>query len=250
MYFTWLDSNSWLIELAGQRILLDPWLVDTLTFNSWDWLFKGTRPNSLPIPENIDLILLSQGLEDHTHPSTLKQLGRNIPVVASPNAAKVARDLGYSQVTTLKHGETFILNQQLEIRAVLGALVGLNLWENGYVLQELSSGRKLYYEPHGNHSPQLQELAPIDVVITPVISLSLPLVGSIIKGMNSALLVAQWLKPQIMLPTAGAGEVVYEGLIAKFLRSQGSVAEFQLLLAQNNLATQVVAPSPGERVSF
>ncbi|MEM1369418.1 MAG: MBL fold metallo-hydrolase, partial [Cyanobacteria bacterium P01_H01_bin.15] len=32
MHLTYLDSNSWLIELAGQQILLDPWLVDDLVF--------------------------------------------------------------------------------------------------------------------------------------------------------------------------------------------------------------------------
>src|SRR6476469_2445707 len=112
MYLTWLDSNSWLIEMGGQRILLDPWLVGPLMFGNINWLFKGTRPQERPIPDRIDLILLSQGLEDHTHPPTLQQLDRNIPVVASPNAAKVVRELGYKQVTTLTHGETFNLDNQ------------------------------------------------------------------------------------------------------------------------------------------
>jgi len=41
MYLTWLDSNSWLIELAGKRILLDPWLVGDLTFGNLTWLFRS-----------------------------------------------------------------------------------------------------------------------------------------------------------------------------------------------------------------
>ena len=32
MYLTWLDSNSWLIEMGGKRVLLDPWLVGSLIF--------------------------------------------------------------------------------------------------------------------------------------------------------------------------------------------------------------------------
>ena len=74
MHLTWLDSNTWLIEIGGKRILLDPWLVGSLVFGNLDWLFKGLRRNERPITENIDLIVLSQGIEDHTHPRTLKQL--------------------------------------------------------------------------------------------------------------------------------------------------------------------------------
>ena len=29
---TYFGSNSWLLELAGLRVLVDPWLVDALVF--------------------------------------------------------------------------------------------------------------------------------------------------------------------------------------------------------------------------
>jgi L-ascorbate metabolism protein UlaG (beta-lactamase superfamily) len=250
MYFTWLDSNSWLIEIGQQRILIDPWLVGSLTFSNLDWLFKGSRIQERPIPENIDLILLSQGLEDHAHPPTLKQLDKNIQIVASPNAAKVVKQLAYSKVKTLNHGETFILNNQVEIKAFPGSPIGPTLVENGYLLKEISSNSSLYYEPHGYHSPQLKEFAPIDVVITPIVDLGLPILGSIIKGTNSALEVAKWLQPQVMLPTAAGGDITFEGLLNKFLYTQGSAEEFQELLNKNNLTTRVIAPKPGEQVAF
>lgn len=250
MYLTWLDSNSWLIEIAEQRILLDPWLVDALTFNNLDWLFKGSRLQDREIPANIDLILLSQGLEDHAHPPTLKLLDKNIPVVASPNAAKVVGKLDYANVNILNHGETFTLNNQVEIKAVPGSQLGPTLLENGYFVKDLVSGSTLYYEPHGNHSPQLKQLAPVDVVITPIINLNLPLLGPIIKGMNSALEVAKWLKPQIILPTAAGGDVEFEGFLNNFIQANGSVEEFQALLEKQNLDTRIIAAKPGEAVSF
>jgi L-ascorbate metabolism protein UlaG (beta-lactamase superfamily) len=246
MYLTWLDSNSWLIEIGKQRILLDPWLVDSLTFGNLDWLFKGSRPQNHPIPENIDLILLSQGLDDHAHPPTLKQLDRNIPVVGSANAAKVVQELGYTQVTTLAHGETFTLNH-VEIKATKGSSIGPNVVENGYLIKELETNFTLYYEPHGYHDPLLKSAAPIDVVITPIMDLALPIIGPIIKGTNSALEVAKWLQPQVMLPTAAPGDVIYEGLLINLLRAVGSIEEFRSLLAQNNLSTQVIEPKPRER---
>ena len=247
MYLTWLDSNSWLMEIGGKRILLDPWLVGSLVFGNLEWLFKGSKNSQREIPENIDLILLSQGLEDHAHPPTLKLLDKTIPVVGSSNAAKVAQNLGYTQVTALAHGEKFVLDKSVEIKAFPGSYLGLNNVENAYLLQELETGLTLYYEPHGSHSPSLKEIAPVDVVITPIIDLALPLVGPIIKGTKSALEVAKLLQPQVMLPTAAGGDIKFEGLLMSLLRDVGSVNEFRANLAENNLSTQVIDPKPGER---
>lgn len=250
MYLTWLDNNSWLIEMGGQRILLDPWLVGPLVFNNWPWLFQGKHGSPRSIPDNIDLILLSQGLEDHAHPETLKQLDRQIPVVASPNAAKVVQELGYTQITPLHHGEKFTLADAVEILAVPGDSIGPFLVENGYVLTDVAAKTTLYYDPHGHHSPSLAELAPIDAIITPVITLKLPLAGSIIKGGESALQAVKWLRPQVILPTAAGGEVEYAGVLAALIQQDGSIEQFRTLLAQNKLSTQVLTPKPDERVEL
>ncbi|MEM9923370.1 MAG: MBL fold metallo-hydrolase [Cyanobacteria bacterium P01_D01_bin.50] len=250
MYLTYLDSNSWLLEIGGQNILIDPWLVGSLTFGNLDWLFKGSRPKERPIPEKIDLILLSQGLEDHAHPPTLKQLSSDIPVVASANAAKVVNQLNYQKVHSLAHGETFTLSGSVEITATPGSPIGPTLIENGYLLKEIESGFTLYYEPHGYHSESLKKSAPVDVIITPLINLSLPLLGPIIKGQEKALEVAKWLEPQIILPTAAGGDVMFEGLLIKFLKAEGTVEDFRSLLKKQNISTQVLEPESGTRTQL
>jgi L-ascorbate metabolism protein UlaG (beta-lactamase superfamily) len=247
MYLTWLDSNSWLIEMAGQRILLDPWLVGSLVFGNLPWLFKSDRRSERTLPDAIDLILLSQGLEDHAHPPTLEQLDRQIPVVASPNAAKVVNRLGYQQVTVLAHGESLTLADALKIQAVPGSQIGPTLVENGYVLTDLQSNTSLYYEPHGYHAPMLRELAPIDVVITPIVDLQLPVLGSVIRGRNVTLELAKLLTPKVILPTAAGGDIEMSGLIPTMLKTEGSVAELQSRLAEAQLFTQVIEPKPGDR---
>ncbi|MBA3920792.1 MAG: MBL fold metallo-hydrolase [Nostocaceae cyanobacterium] len=247
MYITWLDSNSWLIEMRSQRILVDPWLVGSLVFGGLPWLFKGDRPTPQQIPDKIDLILLSQGLEDHTHPPTLQQLDHNIPVVASPNAAKIVKELGYTQVTALTHGETFTLNNEVKIRATPGSPIGPMLVENGYLLEDLTAGTKLYYEPHGYHAPVLKDFAPVDVVITPIVDLEIPLLGAIIKGKQSALQIAEWLRPQVIMPTAAGGDVTFTGLLISVLSAQGSTDDLRSVLVQHNLTTKVVEPKPGVR---
>jgi L-ascorbate metabolism protein UlaG (beta-lactamase superfamily) len=247
MYLTWLDSNSWLIEMGEQHILLDPWLVGPLVFGNLPWLFKGERLQSRTIPDRIDLILLSQGLEDHAHPPTLERLDRSIPVVGSPNAAKVAEKLGYTQVTILKHGETFTFADQVTIQAVPGSPIGPTTLENGYILTDLTQNTKLYYEPHGYHDTSLQSFAPVDVVITPLLTLEIPFLGPVIKGSQSALEVVQRLNPQAILPTAAGGDVVFEGLLLSILRASGGVEEFRQLLAEHDLSTKVIDPKPGDR---
>ena len=229
---TYFDSNSWLIEIEQQRILLDPWLVGKLTFGNLSWLFEGKKNNPQPIPENIDLILLSQGLEDHAHPPTLKQLDKNIPVVASPNGAKVAQELGYKTVTPLEHQSTFQLGQVI-IKAVSGSPIGPTLVENGYIISGLDSGKSIYYEPHGYHSQSLQQETDIDVIITPLINLKLPLVGAVIKGQETALEICQRLKPQVILSTAAGGDIDFQGLLVSILKAEGTVEEFNHLLQQH-----------------
>jgi L-ascorbate metabolism protein UlaG (beta-lactamase superfamily) len=247
MYLTWLDSNSWLIEMGGQRILLDPWLVGNLSFGNLNWLFQGSKNTVRPIPEHIDLILLSQGLPDHAHIPTLEKLDRAIPVVGSPNAAKVARELGYTQVTAIAHGEEFSLAGQVKIQAVPGSPIGPTLVENGYVITDLTNQTKLYYEPHGYHSPTLKDMAPIDVLITPVIDLKLPLLGTVIKGSSSAVQAAEWLQPQVILPTAAGGDISFEGLLMSILKAEGGADEVRSLLAEKGLKTQVMEPEPWQR---
>ena len=247
MYLTWLDSNSWLIEIAGKRILLDPWLVDALMFGNAAWFFKSERKTPREIPQNIDLILLSQGLPDHAHPATLKQLDHQIPVVGSPSAAKLVKQMDYQQVSSLAHGEVFSIPNLLEIRAVMGSPTGPNTFENGYILKDLVEGTSIYYEPHGYHAAAIQEFAPVDVVITPMIDLKLPLIGTVIKGQQGAVQVAKWLKPQVILPTAAGGDLTYSGFLLNILKAEGTMDSLRSLFTENNISTQVIEPKPWER---
>jgi L-ascorbate metabolism protein UlaG (beta-lactamase superfamily) len=247
---TWLDSNSWLLTVGDQRILVDPWLVGDLLFGQQRWLFRGEHPSPRPLPEAIDLILLSQGIEDHAHPPTLAALDRSIPVVGSPSAARVALGLGYTQVTALAHGETFTLNGRMIVKAIPGAPVGPTAVENGYVLRDPATGLSLFYEPHGFHRPELKQEGPVDVVITPVLDLVLPLLGPIIRGQQGALERVEWLQPQVVLPTADAGEVIYSGLLINWLRTLGSPQALQGAIAQRGWSTRVLSPTVGERLSL
>jgi len=256
MKLTWFDANSWLIDAAGKRILVDPWLVGDLVFGGLPWLVKGFRPKSIEIPDNIDLILLSQGLADHAHPETLKRLDKSIPVMASPDGAKVARELGYRLVTTLSHGDTEYLGDatdpsRLKIQTLVGAPVGPTKKENGYVLTFLSTGARLYYEPHGYpDTKHLKEIAGVDVVITPMADITLMGVAPVVNGKDVAPQLAELLNPQVMLPTAEAGSVQYEGIISSALKVDGGADMVRSRLKEKGLNTQVISPRSCETVEL
>lgn len=126
MTYTYLGGNSWLLALpaAGVKVLCDPWLVGDLTFWDLPMLYVGRKtsaaagtgggggggggvvlgPEALALAEEADVILLSQGWEDHAHRPTLRALSKDIPVIASPAAAEVASSLGFRRVTALRAG--------------------------------------------------------------------------------------------------------------------------------------------------
>jgi L-ascorbate metabolism protein UlaG (beta-lactamase superfamily) len=249
MHLTWYGVNSWLFELQGLKILVDPWLAGSLVFGGQSWLFEGKRRNA-PIPAGIDLVLLSQGLEDHAHPPTLSLLDKTIPVVGSPKAAKVARDLGFTSAIALDHGEIYTLGDRIEILATVGALTGIKP-ENGYLLKDLVGGATLYYEPHGFFPASLKQYAPVNIAISPMANLELPLLGALVQGQKSALELATILQPQYFLPTAAGSEgVEYAGLLISLLRERGGPEELRSHFSEQGISTQIVVPNVGERIEL
>lgn len=255
MKVTRIDLNSWIFQIAGKTLLVDPWLVDPLEFYGLPWLFTAYHntplaytPQTLP---PIDLLLISQGVDDHCHKPTLECLDRQIPVVASPTAAKTVKHLGYQQVTVLAPWESYVLEDRLEITAILGAEIQPGQIENGYRLRDRQSGESLYYEPHlaPFKQPLAEKIGPLDVVIAPVIGQIFPLLGQVIMGPEQALELVKILQPRFFLPTT-LGDIRTGGILPRLIRSVGSLQEFRDRLQASNLPTQFLAPAPGETVEL
>ena len=255
MKLTRIDLNSWIFDLAGLKILVDPWLVDPLVFYGQPWLFTAYHntpvaftPATLP---SIDLILISQGLDDHCHRPTLEQLDRSIPVIASPTAAKVATQLGYQQVTALAAWQTQTFLNTLEITAVPGAEIQPGHVENGYLLRDRTDSTTLYYEPHLfplQASVQAQ-IGSVDVAIAPVVGQLFPLLGQVIMGPEQALELVKSLKPRYYLPTT-LGDIRASGILPALVKPVGSLEEFRDRLIASGLPTQLLTPEPGETLEL
>ncbi|MFN7901188.1 MAG: MBL fold metallo-hydrolase [Synechococcaceae cyanobacterium] len=237
---TYLGANGWLLDFAGLRLLVDPWFTGPLRFGAGDWLLKGELASPQPVPEHVDLLLLSQGLPDHTHPPSLALLPTDLAVVASPTAARQARQLGFQQVTALRPGERH-RHGDLELLATAGAAVPQ--LENGWLLDHPAGS--LYLEPHGFPSADLPHRR-LTAVITPVIDVGLPLAGAFVRGRSALPELLRRFQPATVLASTTGGDVRFSGLLADWLQVQGSPAEAETLVAAEASTCRFIDPQPGQ----
>ena len=238
---TYYGANGWLLEFDNIKILIDPWLNGNLTFPPGDWLIKGQLAKEIKAPNDIDLLLLTQGQPDHTHPPTLDKINKSIPVIASEAASKIVSKIGFIKVSTLKPGETF-KSKNLIIKATSGASVP-NL-ENGYIID--SDLDSVYIEPHGFIDTKIKP-RDIDLVITPVIDFGLPLAGKFIKGKTVLPELLKLFKPSTVLASTTGGDITFTGIINKFIKIEGSNEDLSLF---KDINTDLINPIPLKQYVF
>ena len=232
---TYYGANGWLVELDKARILIDPWLHGDLTFAPGDWLIKGELTKEIDIPSDIDYLLLTQGQPDHAHPPTLEKIDKEIPVIGSLSASKIATQIGFNEINILKPGEIF-KKDNLNIQATSGASVP-NL-ENGYIIdQGLDS---IYIEPHGFLDKKIVP-RKIDLVITPVVDFSLPFAGKFIKGKTVLPQLLNLFNPTTIMASTTGGEINFTGIINKLIKVEGTAEDLHL---SENDKTKYINPEP------
>lgn len=272
--FTYFGINTFSLEIGRKRLLVDPVLTGDLTFFGQSWAYAGARKadaqaatDALVSPryvhERFDAVVLSQGLEDHTHLPTLRQIDRHMDIIASPSAAVVVQKLGFQRVTALAPWQSTELGGNLRITALPGSVVGPP-WdkpENGYVFADTRpGGLTVGAEPHGNFlgpalgtSLRMLPRAPplqIDALLVPMTS---QLLGSyrLVNGAREAIdtLEALTPMPRFVLPLQN-GEVDAIGAIVGAMSSEGSPAEFvKLLRGRPRLrGVRVLEVTPGRPV--
>ena len=211
----YLGSNGWLIKFEKTNLIIDPWLTGDLVFPPGEWFFKGSLANDIFIDEDINIILLTQGLPDHCHVPSLKKFKKDIDIICPNSAKSILEKLGFGSIKVLKPSEKIKL-KGLEIEATAGAPVPQI--ENGYIVKDYK-GKGFYIEPHGflDENVKSQEL---DAVITPIINLELPLVGSFVKGADILPKLINTFNPKYILSSTAGGEAKYTGLLNKFISVQ------------------------------
>jgi L-ascorbate metabolism protein UlaG (beta-lactamase superfamily) len=260
---TFLEHNAWLMTLGRTTILVDPLLEGPLDFGLPSIIYSASKrvlpPSGLAgcLP-SFDAIVITQGLSDHAHVPTLRALasrGLSCPVIAPPSAAAALEAAGVpASITRLVgHGETVAVGGVV-ITATKGALVGppWQARENGYVLRAAPGQPafpSVYIEPHAEFDAQeLSALAPVDIVITPVVGQFLPAFELVHDG-NAALALCLALRPKTVLPM-GNGEINAVGCTAGLVRSVGTVQGFGRMLERSGIGAALRRAPPGEPVCF
>ncbi|XP_055818943.1 uncharacterized protein LOC129887754 [Solanum dulcamara] len=210
---TYLEGNSWLWEVGGLKILVDPILVGNLDFGI-PWLYdaakkvlKNFQLDDLPV---IDCLLITQSLDDHCHLKTLNPLSRKFPnlrVIATPNA-KTLLDPLFSNVIYLEPDQDSEIEVsdgfQVKIKATAGPILGPP-WkrpENGYIVT----------------SP---------------------------KGQEDAVQLVKCLSAKFVVPMKN-GDLDCKGFLARIVQSQGTIESFKQLLLKELPDVKVLQPTPGE----
>lgn len=252
---TYLEGNSWLWEVEGLKILVDPILVGNLDFGI-PWLYdaakkvvKNLQLDDLPV---VDCLLITQSLDDHCHLKTLKPLSRKFPnlrVIATPNA-KTLLDPLFSYVIYLEPGEDSEIEVsdgfQVKIKASAGPVLGPP-WkrpENGYLVTSPKGALTLYYEPHCVYNKTFLEKDKADIVITPVIKQLLPNF-TLVSGQEDAVQLAKCLSAKFVVPMKN-GDLDCKGFLASIVQSEGTIESFKELLSKELPDVKVLEPTPGE----
>ena len=208
---TYLGSNGWIIEFKKARIVIDPWLIGDLVFPPGRWFFKGTLKDEIPTPENIDLILLTQGLPDHCHIPSLKKFPKKTNIICSKSAYKICEELNFESINIIRPGQILKFNN-IKIEATTGAAVPQI--ENGYILE--ANDGSFYIEPHGFLDNKLKP-RKLDAVITPTKNLKLPIVGPFVKGADVIPNLVKIFNPSYILSSTTGGDAKFSGILNSFI---------------------------------
>ncbi len=233
---TYYGANGWLIQLGEIRILIDPWLRGDLTFGIGEWLIKGELKRKLTLPKKINLVLLTQGLADHTHLPSLALIDKETPIIASPKAAKNVSALNFNNIIIIRPKEVTEI-YGIVIQATQGAKVP-NI-ENGYLIGHPCGS--LYIEPHGFLDESIKP-REVDTLITPVVDLGLPMIGPFIKGKSILPKLIKTFSPKNILASTTGGDIRFKGMLNKLIRQNGTPKEAHDLIRSN---INLINPDPG-----
>ncbi|KAE9595737.1 putative metallo-beta-lactamase [Lupinus albus] len=251
---TYLEGNSWLWNVGGANILVDPILVGNLDFGI-PWLYDAAKKvlkkfQLSDLPE-IDCVLITQSLDDHCHLKTLKPFSQNFPsvrVIATPNAKSLMDPL-FRNVTYLEPGQSSDIEtnngSKITVKATVGPVLGPP-WqrpENGYLVRSPQGQLSLYYEPHCVYNQSFIEKEKADIVITPVIKQLLPSF-TLVSGQEDAVRLAKLLQAKFIVPMRN-GDLDAKGILANLVQAEGTLESFKELLSKELPEAKVLDPTPG-----
>jgi L-ascorbate metabolism protein UlaG (beta-lactamase superfamily) len=264
-YAKFLESNTWVFKFGDVQIFSDP-VMSQLDFGI-PAVYRGNKrfidedAELQSAAQTSDLVLISQGFDDHAHRPTLlklKSMRPDMAYVCPPSAVSILKGcgIGDEMITTLQHGQKYEVAKgktRVEILATSGALLGppWQTKENGYIIRPAPGTSvkfpSVYYEPHCMFDEtELRRAAPVDYVITPVVAQKLPRF-TLVDGGEKALDLAKALGAKCIIPMMN-GELEQAGVLSRIIRKEGSVEEFQDVVSKSRAGIKVISEPAGSEI--
>ncbi len=242
---TRITHSCHLIEIAGQRILTDPWFSTTATYNPGEAL--AMSPRELP---HLDAVLITHEHYDHCDLEAFAAYAdHEVHLVVPHSVGQMALDHGFRNVTVLEPWESMELGD-VTVTAAPGKH---GVYEITFIMQGGSA--TIYFAGDTMVIPELSELperfGAIDVALLPTNGLCIRPLGDMQVVMNSeeAAELTATLKPKLVMPHHFAFTSGWLGdrLLTKKDRDPRHYEESALRLAP---ATSVRIVEPGTKVTL
>jgi UDP-MurNAc hydroxylase len=167
MRVTYFGQACTLIEVAGKKILTDPWLTEGAYFGTWFHTHliaeAGVTPGTFP--KDIDYLFLSHEHQDHVDPATLRHFSPHIPVLicqfATAKFRHYVEGLGFHNLWEIPSGQRMALGDE-----VTATILGSAEYTNDAALLVEGDGCTLLNETDCKLSyPDLERLSQQEIDI-------------------------------------------------------------------------------------
>jgi UDP-MurNAc hydroxylase len=117
---TYFGQACTLIEVAGKKILTDPWLTEGAYFGTWFHTHLLADADITPetFPNDVDCIFLSHEHQDHVDPETLRHFSPDVPILicrfVTPKFRYYLQSLGFKKIVEIPAGQTIALSQEVK----------------------------------------------------------------------------------------------------------------------------------------
>jgi hypothetical protein len=243
-------DSSWLIELDGTRLLLDPWLSGkaTLLYPAFHQADLGGEAVSLAELGRVDALVVSHPFPDHCNRPTLRQLPRDLPAFSPRVVTPWVRWAGgLRRAATIPNatlGRQPIVFRNVSL-AWCRAAFPFDTTHNALILRGNDSGSTVMYCPHGLPTQGAAFRAVervlagrLDALLCSFTVLDLPgyLGGIANLGPDAAAELAARLQPRFTMPTHDGDKP-----------DSGFIARVEKLVRCRDIASVLQPRAPGTR---
>jgi glyoxylase-like metal-dependent hydrolase (beta-lactamase superfamily II) len=251
-------DSSWLIELDGTRILLDPWLDGEAILLHPAFHVAQLGPSVVPLRDlpPVDALVISHPFPDHCNRATLRQLPPELPVYAPAVVKPFAKAVGgFRNVTAIPNstrGGTAATAGNVSLFWCRAA-APLDTTHNALILRGARSGATVMYCPHGllDGGPTLKAVERVlagrlDAFLCSFTRLDLPgyLGGIANLGTEAATAMVARLAPRYVLSTHD-GEKPDQGFVARVGKTT-RCPDIAAAIVPHAARTAAVAPATGQ----